>query len=234
MDILQYINKMNRLYGNDPAPVRFNTQKYLQGGRVGLKPGGLVEPGVMYYATDQKKIEKGIFQRDNGSYRIKANRAGVMLDKTLPKGSTLEDARKVLKNWEEANPIKVKWKEGQKIKLVSKGGKGEQVVTDIIFKTPKIEANFKAALADFAGENKGNWSRAKLNTTFGNISEDAAAFVRGQNPELIRDTNKIFTQKYKTHLDDLGIKDWASATEKQKWVIKTRELRVLNPYELRG
>ena len=37
-----------------------------------------------------------------------------MLDKTLPKGSTLEDARKVLKNWEEANPIKVKWKEGQK------------------------------------------------------------------------------------------------------------------------
>ena len=51
MDILQYINKMNRLYGNDPTPVRYNTQQYLQGGRVGMKPGGLVEPGVTHYAT---------------------------------------------------------------------------------------------------------------------------------------------------------------------------------------
>ena len=51
MDILQYINKMNRLYGNDPTPVRYNTQKYLQGGRVQYKPGGLVEPGVTHYAT---------------------------------------------------------------------------------------------------------------------------------------------------------------------------------------
>ena len=39
MDILQYINKMNRLYGNEPTPVRFNTQQYLQGGRVGFKRG---------------------------------------------------------------------------------------------------------------------------------------------------------------------------------------------------
>ena len=51
MDILQYINRMNRLYGNDPTPVRYNTQQYLQGGRVGMKPGGLVEPGVTHYAT---------------------------------------------------------------------------------------------------------------------------------------------------------------------------------------
>tara|TARA_X000001382_G_scaffold38951_1_gene26029 strand:- start:1696 stop:3444 length:1749 start_codon:yes stop_codon:yes gene_type:complete len=31
---------MNQLYGNDPTPARFNTQKYLQGGRVGMKRGG--------------------------------------------------------------------------------------------------------------------------------------------------------------------------------------------------
>jgi len=31
---------MNRLYGNEPTPVRFNTQQYLQGGRVGYKLGG--------------------------------------------------------------------------------------------------------------------------------------------------------------------------------------------------
>ena len=39
MDILTYINRMNQLYGNEPAPVRFNTQKYLQGGRVGFANG---------------------------------------------------------------------------------------------------------------------------------------------------------------------------------------------------
>ena len=49
MDILQYIQRMNQLYGTDPVPVRYNTQQYLQGGRVGLKPGGLVEPGVTRY-----------------------------------------------------------------------------------------------------------------------------------------------------------------------------------------
>jgi hypothetical protein len=46
---------MNRLYGNDPTPVRYNTQQYLQGGRVGMKPGGLVEPGVTHYATEGTK-----------------------------------------------------------------------------------------------------------------------------------------------------------------------------------
>jgi molybdopterin-biosynthesis enzyme MoeA-like protein len=205
-----------------------------EGGQVIGKPGGLVEPGVTHYATDQKKIEKGIFQRDNGSYRIKANRAGVMLDKTLPKGSTLEDARKVLKNWEEANPIKVKWKEGQKIKIISEGPAGKQVATDIVYKTPEIEKAFKKALTDYAGENKGNWSKAKLNKQFGNISQDAAAFVRKQEPELIRDWDAIQTKKYRTHLDDLGIKDWASANKKQRQVIMTKAYRVVNPYERTG
>ena len=49
MDISTYIKRMNQLYGTDPVPVRYNTQQYLQGGRVQYKPGGLVEPGVMYY-----------------------------------------------------------------------------------------------------------------------------------------------------------------------------------------
>ena len=50
MPILDYINRMNQIYGNEPAPVRYNTQQYLQGGRVGYKPGGIVEPGVTHYA----------------------------------------------------------------------------------------------------------------------------------------------------------------------------------------
>ena len=63
MDILTYINKMNRLYGNEPAPIpapRYNTQQYLQGGRVGKKPGGIVEPGVTHYGkiyTDEEAAE---------------------------------------------------------------------------------------------------------------------------------------------------------------------------------
>ena len=50
MHIVDYFNRMNQIYGNgqQAAPV-YNTQKYLQGGRVGYKPGGIVEPGVMYY-----------------------------------------------------------------------------------------------------------------------------------------------------------------------------------------
>ena len=66
MDILEYINRMNRLYGTEPlapwdkpevprwdeakAPPRYNTMRLLTGGRVEMKPGGIVEPGVTHYA----------------------------------------------------------------------------------------------------------------------------------------------------------------------------------------
>ena len=60
MDILQYINKMNRLYGNDSTPVRYNTQQYLQGGRVGDQSGQLVQPGPgrQGYAGDEAALKK--------------------------------------------------------------------------------------------------------------------------------------------------------------------------------
>jgi len=206
--------------------------------REDYRKGQLVQPGPgrQGYAEspDAKKIEKGIYQRVNKNYRIKANRAGVMLDKTLAKGSTIEDARKVLSDWEAAHPIDVKWKKGQKIKLISKGQKGKQITTDILYRTPKIKADFKTALIDFAGENKGNWNKAKFQDTFGGIVEDAMQFVREQNPELIRDWDAVQTKKYRTHLDDLGIKDWASANKKQRQVIMTKAYRVVNPYERTG
>ena len=44
-----------------------------------FKAGGIVEPGVTHYgktATSRKYIEKGIYQRDNGNYRLVANREG--------------------------------------------------------------------------------------------------------------------------------------------------------------
>jgi hypothetical protein len=57
MDILTYINRMNQIYGNEPAPVRYNTQQYLQGGRVGYQDGQLAGTG---YTLDQTypKLEK--------------------------------------------------------------------------------------------------------------------------------------------------------------------------------
>jgi len=46
MDILTYINRMNQIYGNgQKAAPRYNTQQYLQGGRVGYQSGQLVQPG---------------------------------------------------------------------------------------------------------------------------------------------------------------------------------------------
>ena len=44
----------------------YNTRKYLQGGRVGLKPGGLVEPGVTHYATTyaDKKTKRYLTLKD--------------------------------------------------------------------------------------------------------------------------------------------------------------------------
>ena len=43
MDILTYINRMNQIYGNgQQAAPRYNTQQYLQGGRVGLRTGSTI------------------------------------------------------------------------------------------------------------------------------------------------------------------------------------------------
>ena len=122
MDILQYINKMNRLYGNDPTPVRYNTQQYLQGGRVGMKPGGLVEPGVMHYATltEAEKLaniepwEKNTglkFSDQNISQRSKI-RTGTITG--LGKGSSTEivlpteSEKQLIKDWEKNTGKKYK------------------------------------------------------------------------------------------------------------------------------
>jgi len=46
MHMVDYINRMNQIYGNgEKAAPRYNTQQYLQGGRVGYQSGQLVQPG---------------------------------------------------------------------------------------------------------------------------------------------------------------------------------------------
>ena len=221
-------------WGQDPT--RYERRMNFRGGQL-VQPG---QPGVRQrYSktpTSRKYIEKGIYRRDNGNYRLVANREGAKkLDKTLPKGSTLEDAQKALRAWENANPIKVKWEKGQKIKVITEGPVGKQVNVDIKYKTPKIEADFKAAMADFAGENKGGWSKAKFENTFGGIADDAMQFVRQQDTTLIRDVNKIQTLKYADELEELGYKDWNAAIKAgDDKLVMSRRWHKLNPYERTG
>ena len=62
MDILSYINKMNRLYGNEPLAARYNTQKYFNGGPVGSPTGMVTEYGRKVYETPagEKVSEKSV------------------------------------------------------------------------------------------------------------------------------------------------------------------------------
>ena len=64
MDILKHINKFNEMYaGTEPAPVRYNTQQYLQGGRVKYRGAGLVDHGPegvrQGYANDSPMARPG-------------------------------------------------------------------------------------------------------------------------------------------------------------------------------
>ena len=104
MDILTYINRMNQIYGDKTqvAPV-YNTQKYLQGGRVQYKPGGLVEPGVMYYGKRTQQEVNAIKQNIRNYYNnaIK-NKETVFIKKILDnvKGSNDMMIRRVLNDAE--------------------------------------------------------------------------------------------------------------------------------------
>ena len=59
MDILTYINRMNQIYGNgqQAAPV-YNTQKYLQGGRVGYRDAGIVKSMTKRYSLDDTVVNE--------------------------------------------------------------------------------------------------------------------------------------------------------------------------------
>ena len=69
MNILDYINKINEIYGKDePRITAQEPRNMAQGGIIG-KPGGLVEPGVTHYATWKTRsgatvsdVQKGPFQ----------------------------------------------------------------------------------------------------------------------------------------------------------------------------
>ena len=76
MDIFEYIDRVKANFDKKPEP-RYNMKKYFMGGSVIGKPGGLVEPGVMYYGTSKVKTGKfkykvtnqhGTFYTDNQEF----------------------------------------------------------------------------------------------------------------------------------------------------------------------
>jgi hypothetical protein len=187
------------------------------------------------YSGDFTQIEKGIYQNKKGRYKIKGQRAKKYIDKTFPEGTKLTHVKKALNQWYGKNPIKVEWKEGQKIKLISEGKAGEQVHTDIVYKSKKIENDFINALKDFGGENKGNWTTSKLTEKFGSIYQDASIFVRKQDPTLVRDTNKVYSLKYADELEAAGFEDWDAAKKANKQsAIKASYQRKIDPYVKKG
>ena len=81
MDILQYIDKIKQNYGNEPVPVRYNTQKYL---RPGFRGAGLVDHGpgrqgysgkyedTILYKKRKEAQEKGlIYDKETKRFRKK-------------------------------------------------------------------------------------------------------------------------------------------------------------------
>ena len=105
MDILSYINRMNQIYGSgqQAAPV-YNTQKYLQGGRVGYQEAGVVARKSPIKINEEtfKKIDNFI-AKSEGTLSKKA--LGESLGyKIVEKGKTAGQGglNKVIKAWEKS------------------------------------------------------------------------------------------------------------------------------------
>jgi len=122
MDILTYINRMNQIYGNGPAPApRYNTQQYLQGGRVGYQSGQLVQPGPgrqgyagkkLMSKRQAKEIQKTLPEGISLSFSEKENRwrlaAEIVKDKvrryrTARTNPTLKEIKEVIKEYRVAS-----------------------------------------------------------------------------------------------------------------------------------
>ena len=100
MDILTYINKMNRLYGNEPAPVRFNTQKYLQGGRVGFYQGKSL-------AHLAKKIKEEYLKGSSTIDLSKKYIKNFIPTKNKRSSTTLENLIESMKDPTSGSPVKI-------------------------------------------------------------------------------------------------------------------------------
>ena len=220
MKIYEYNEMMRYLTrpAPDPTPVRFNTRQYLQGGRVGMKPGGLVEPGVTHYAKatvddlaqgvkagdelgDNIYQRKGGYELQMGSGDNRITRHGQSLDKI----KTYKD-QVISEGWEKkpTGP-----KEGR-VENMFKDDLFEQYFDSELKQTKGIHesgvnAKIKKALADLP-------ENATLKQKWEHLLTKDYTFRQG----VIRPFLRKFKGKYKRDAGYLSLKQLSDFTEFSK------------------
>ena len=137
MDILSYIQRMNQIYGNGPAPApRYNTQQYLQGGRVGYRTGKKVVGSQYVKAKPFNKKQQAAIKKQFPNADFSINRYGFV--KKNPDGT-------ISKNYNNAVDFAKRGFVSHKIKRLPKNIQSEIQKTfgssykgDLNFKTHKF------------------------------------------------------------------------------------------------
>jgi len=105
MDIFEYIDRVKANFDKQPEP-RYNMKKYFMGGSVIGKPGGLVEPGVMYYGSERVssdvKTKKFKYKVSNQHGTFYTDKPGIRIGE-----KPLTQAEKTAR-YREKNPYKLK------------------------------------------------------------------------------------------------------------------------------
>ena len=221
MDILQYIQRMNQLYGTDPVPVRYNTQQYLQGGRVQYKPGGLVEPGVMYYGKARfDDPDGGIKAGDElgeGIQQYGRNKLeGYQFKKGSSESKRLTGKKPLYTSAHSYNEIKTKAEELTKTFVKSRSGPPPKFTWENLTKDPDFEIFFKEQI-DVNPKVKELMEQA--NITKESTPEEIfkkiaiAKDKKGQLGTLtIANLNRRFDEVYKAQKGYLTLKEIAALT----------------------
>ena len=167
MDILTYINRMNQIYGNGPAPApRYNTQQYLQGGRVGYKDG----------TTIGRPETAGIGQVKNFLNNLKkgstVNRTNLVQKFNVDPSSLT----KILKEYEDKNFTFVRNPNPKKGSIINKPTKAQAELSEFLFgkKWNELSGQERTNIVN-QGYNKDtvtDYRRNKLNTQYNKITKD--------------------------------------------------------------
>ena len=199
MPIVSYINTMNRLYGNGPAPAPvYNTQKYLQGGRVGYQGGQLVDhgPGRQGYAGDTAGFREHI-TNFKGTEIYK----GFVLDKANKFGIDRGTASRIIDEIRpDINELPYpETKEAKRKRLVVEKRLKKNFLDNPEF--IKLHKKFKGSdlkFAEFLNE-KG------FTTDRGGKFTESGVYARRERLELKTKTLPQSMSSYKTEAKELGI-----------------------------
>ena len=144
----------------------YDTRKYLQGGRVGLKPGGLVEPGVTHYAKTEEEITAE--KRKKAVTEIWEKRSPRQKDLISQKTQFGERAR-----WLET-------KHGQQLKWIADNGKNYENPQKMV---AAFEKKFKTTLAKSELFNYPTTSKAGSRKLYLGYLQDNAFKIKGSGAE---------------------------------------------------